>query len=502
MPDIRFIYCIMLLAFVPCALHAGQPSAESMRRAAERQARTSALKSIPETRRKALSPAADALAATAAWLIGLNAKPETEKVIAELAATDEQHAKLEGLKKSTAEIAAPAALDDAKQKEILTKLKAAQKLRGAALADFARNLNNVGLYGNAFDALTQALEADPDNAAARQALGHMKTPTVWSDAFSAAQMQKGLTYVAELGWVPTPAAERTGKGEWFDNNRWMPMADADKLHAENANAWVIETAHFTIKSTAPRKEAIQIAEQLESLRKVCYREFIDFFVRGSDKRGQMFFAHAAPKKMLVNYYGARGDYEAVIRKEFKGPIQMLLMQLPGAYFPQSKTSYFSLRDQPPIYIYFMYNQVIKQVLFEYAQFTATEPRPWATEGLCQVAQFSKLEGNTFTPLHGKSHPCFSNANTLAQGNGLPSLATLLTLPRELFEGELRELHANASGGLALFLLEGKDRAMAKDFLEYVYDSFKQKTAVLGDYTGLEGPGLEKEFLLFLAGAKP
>lgn len=471
------------------------------RRTADRQMRLSALKGLPDALKKANTPYVAALVGTCQWLVGLQAKTDVGTLLVELEALDEKNPALAGLKKSADEIAAPAILDEAKQKELATRLKTARKARATGLADIAATYYRCGLAGKAFDLLQQAMDADPDNAAARQAFGYVKVGAEWKDAFAAQQIQKGNAYVPEMGWVPAAAAERAKKGEWLENGKWMTIDEANALHSIAATPWIVEAQHFTLKSTAPRKQSVQFAENLDALRQACCREYLDFFLR-ERRPPQAQFVFALNKKMLALYFADKMDYDVAIKKEFKGPLaayQIVLLMLPSFYTPLTHTSYFNQGIPEPLRSIFQRNQIASQILGEYAQVGTAGPKAWISSGVCGAIQYAAPDdkGRFVVPV-GHAHQAVIKASEmLAQGN-LPALSTLFTMSNDQFNSPLTPGNSDVAAALCRFLLETKDGACAMDLLDFVYDSLKgAKAANLSDYIGMDNATLEKEFEAYL-----
>jgi hypothetical protein len=352
----------------------------------------------------------------------------------------------------------------------------------------------------AYGLLVQVLDYDPDNPAARQALGYVRAGAEWKDAFAAQQLQKGNVYVPESGWVAAATAERVKKGEWCENGKWMPLDEANKLHKELAKPWAIETQHFMLMSTLSRKESVEIAERLEGLRQACYGEYLDFFLR--DRRSpQMQFTHALSKKMLERLFAQKQDYDAEMKKEFKGQpaIQALLMLFPGFYMQITHTSYFNQATPEPFRSLFMQNQVASQIFSEYAQTGNIGPKPWIGAGICGDAQYALPdETGRFSVPAGRKHPAVTKAAEMLQKNNLPPLAALFSYDNTAFHNPLNPGNADVASALCHFLMSTKDGAYAADFLDFVYDSYKGlRSANLSEYIGMDTAALEKEFQEYL-----
>ncbi|MCY3024438.1 MAG: hypothetical protein NTW87_36145 [Planctomycetota bacterium] len=495
----RSLLAVLLCLLPRAALHAG----EGPRRAADRQARISALKSLPDALKKAQAPYLKTLAETCQWLIGLQAKTDATTLVAELEGLDDKHPALAGLKKGLEAITVPVIFEEAKQKELATRVKAARKSRATGLADVAATYYRAGLTRQACDLLLQALDADPDNAVARQAFGHVKAGDVWKDPFSAQLLQKGNAYVPECGWVPAAAVDRVKNGEWFENGKWMPIADADKQHAAGATPWVIETQHCTLRSTVCRKDSVQMTERMEGMWQAAGREYTDFFLR-ERRPPQMSLSPAMAKKLLVHVFAEKKDYDALLKREFKNPAVLGLMLLyPGMYMPLGHASYFHREVPEPLlslFPYYTQNQWAEQIVGEYTQVPIVNgPKPWVTKALSEALQYAVPDdkGHWTVPT-GRKHPAVAKAAERAQQNTLPDLAKLMTLDSTFFNMPGNPDNSQISAALCRFLLETKDGVYALDFLEFAYDAYKSsKTANLHDYVGMDSAALEKEFLEYV-----
>jgi hypothetical protein len=472
----------------------------SQRRAADRQVRAAALKSLPDGVRKAESAYLAGLAATAQWLITLQAKAEASTIVSQIESLDDKYAALADLKKNVAAIPAAVALDETKQKELATRLKTAQKGRATGLADLAATYYRSNLPTIACDLLRQAMDADPDNAAARQALGYVRTGTEWREAYAAQQTQKGNAYVPDVGWVPAAAAERVKKGEWCENGKWLPMDDADKLHAEPARPWIVETQNFTIRSTQSRKDTVAAAERCEGMVQACCHEYANFFLR--EKRSpQMNFTLSMTKKMQVHLFGQKAEYDATIKRELKsiGAWAGFLSLLPGFYTPISHASYFGPAIPEAFRGVYLNNQIAAQILSEVSGTSASGPKAWikASVGNSIQAATPDEKGRWLVPA-GHKHPAVTKATEMQAQKTLPALATLFPLDDGAFHSPLTPGNPEVAAALGRFLLETHEGAYAVDFLDFVYDSYKGvKNANLSDYIGIDNATLEKEFVEYL-----
>lgn len=472
---------------------------EGPRRAAERQARAAFLKTYPEKLQKAQGAYVAALLGTAQWLVGSQARDEGAKLAQEISSLDEKNSGLQALNKSLDAIATDVPLDEAKKKELATRLKTAQKTRATGLMDLARNCFTAGLVRQSYDLIRQILEMDPDNPVARQTMGQTKQGDAWYGTWTAAQMQKGNVWLPELGWVPTAAVERTKKGEWFDNGKWSSMADADRSHSEGVSAWTIETEHFILKSAATRKASVAVAERLEGFRQAFYREYLEFFIHGSDKKGAMSFAQTETKKMTVYYYSQAGDFELMVRKEFPKQYAPVLSVYPSIYYQAKHASYHNGGADSPFTQVVMSHELARQIATEYTQALGTTPKPWVAAAMAQGIEFaSAADDGKWTVPSGHQHPNVIKCTDMAKNGVMPQVSPLLSYEEAGFNKD-SDRNSDVSGAFMRFLLEAKDGQYANDVLDFIYDSYKspKSNLSLNEYTGLEHAELEKAFADYL-----
>jgi tetratricopeptide (TPR) repeat protein len=491
----------LIALLISAQLYAGEAA---MRRNAERQARAAAIKNLDAANKKSMGPYITALNGIGQWLVAQKASTDAANILVEIQTVDENAPVLAALKRSIDEIKDTTALDEAKRKELAQKLAAARKARANGKFDLASTCFRAGLTARALQHVNEAIEVDPDHAAARQALGHVKTPEGWQTSFAASQIQKGNTYVPEYGWVPKAAAEKTKGGEWFENGKWMALSDADVMHSSAALPWVIETAHFTIKSTAPRKVSIKLAERVESFWQVCYLQYIDFFMRGVDRRtGQMNFNPPLAKKMQITYYGDKKDYETFVKKELKGPLSAFLTMLPGFWYGVNQTLYYSGVDDNPIFVFFLQHELAQQIASTYAQSGAGQIREWVKKCVSHGVLYTKPgEDGQLTLSFGKFHNDVIECGNMMGSGTLPPISILMNMESEQFNAPPNNENNNkASGAFCVFMLDWKDGLYAPDFLEFLYDSYRGSRPNLSDYIGMDAQAIEKEFLNYIAAAR-
>jgi hypothetical protein len=300
--------------------------------------------------------------------------------------------------------------------------------------------------------------------------------------------------------VPGEAVSRVNKGDWLEDGKWITLAQADALHAAVATPWQIETDNFILKSTASRQQAIQVAERLETIRQFCFRQYLEFFMRGSTKQGaQLLFNQTAPKKMLVYFFGTKEDYEAVVKRDFPGK-EKELGRMVGFYSPAKHNSYFYQMEgaRASLSIQVMQHEVTHQILGEYVHTGA--PPVWAVEGVARVLECARPAGDRPLVLPtGCYHPAVYHAALMLKDDTLPSIVKIMQKDHEAFHDEKTESdNYGVSGAFCRFLLEMQNGAYAADFLEYLYDAYRNPhPSALSDYLAMDNTELEAAFRIYL-----
>jgi hypothetical protein len=476
-------------------------SRESQQRLADRKVRQQLAKDYVTARRRILSGYLSGLEKLAAWLTEQKAKTEAEAVLAELAKEGPENTQWAKLKADAETIAAPQALADAQKGDYEKRLSAARRAGASGLVQLARTCNAAGLVNYAYDLLQDVLLISPDDVTARAAMGYVKSGQEWLPTFVAMQQRSGLCYLPHIGWVPKQASERIGKGEWFEAGRWLKLADADQLHANVDTPWIIETENFTLKSTCNRKQAIAISEKLEAIRQCCYRQFLDFFLRGSDKRGaQLLFNIASTRKLEVNYYATQADYATVVQRSKPGGNTELLLNSVGFYSPAQHASFFYHLDWGnDENLTIMQHEVTHQVLGEYARGRVDTPI-WLVEGLAETTGYARPDARGWLMIpSGRKHPDVRQAAKWLAESKLQPINVLLGLTDEAFHEEPnRGRNYKWSGAFSRFLLEFEDGIYATDFLEYAYDRYTGRAKTpLTDYLGMPAKALNEAFREYL-----
>ncbi|GMV78952.1 MAG: hypothetical protein AMXMBFR7_01360 [Planctomycetota bacterium] len=484
---------------------AGEADLDPQYRAAQRANRQRMAAQYQTALQTARGGCRNAHEATLKWLAGQGARAEAQAYLSELRRSECGWRDLDRLAALVDGIAPVKALDEALKPELTRRRAAARKQLAPPLQDLARRCYEAGLAGFAYELVYEMLEADPDHAVAHQALGHVRVGSQWASPYAAAQLQAARTYLPGKGWVEAAHAARVQNGEWFENGAWSTQGEADAKHAALANPWVLETEHFILKSTSSREQAVAVAERLDAVRELCFRRYLDFFMRGAAKQATgLLFNQKAEKKMVVWFMRDEAQYRSIIDREVKSENKELLKRSVGFYNTASGASFFYAYGPPETGFVFrtVQHEVTHQILGEFSR--VGDGPTWLTEGLAQVLEYGvpDRDGRLALPPRAR-HADVRDAAELRAGGKLLALSSLLNMPRERFHAEPgRHDHYLVSGALCRFLIDHAHGAYAADLLHYASDCYRNRAKQgIQAYVGLDAAQLEAAFHAYLDGSR-
>ena len=476
---------------------------ESIRRFQDRQVRQKIAKDYDEAKMRACHSATDQMADILQILVTNKNKDEAAVLLKQIAALEPKNASLARFSKFIEDINDPQPMTDLQKKDLADRLARAKKARAVGLNSLARTCYSAGLMGYAYDLLDEMIENDPDQLNARKAMGHVKVGNAWHSQYDAIQLSTGQVYVPEYGWVAKANVERVKKGEWFEKDKWMSLEEANKLHKNLDTPWVIETQNFKMVSTATRKQAVELSEKLEEIRHFCFRQYLEFFLRGSPKTGgELLFNQAAQAKMVVNFQGSKADYNTIIMRDFRDHNPELTLRSAGFYSPRAHASYFYYQaDYGEFLDILLQHEVTHQILGEFQR--GGDPPVWLAEGVAEVLGRGVYnEENRLVLPKGARHGSVEAVAELMNSGKLISVGDLLNLSHDQFHAEPgRRNNYEVSSAFCRFMLEYKNGLYSVDFLEYLNDQYKGTSALsLYPYVALDARALDKAFREYLSAA--
>jgi len=396
----------------------------------------------------------------------------------------------------------------------------------AALFDLADAAAKIGRFALADECLRGVIARKGDHAEARRLLGFVPHAGGWATPYAVNRLRDGWVLHRVFGWVPAGWVPHLDRGELpghIEAGRpvtWLPAAEADALHAEFAEAWTIETAHFHIRSNVPLSELIIFARRLEDLDDVFFALLAD--VIGPDLPLARRYRSPAPPKAparrhRVWYFSSKTEYVAYLRPKHGPGVEAELGRYDYATKPGAwGTSYFYRDPGAPIAATAtLHHEASHQLLFESAgrrAFEANAGNFWVFEGLGTYFETLTPQPDGSLQIGGLVGPrvAKARANILDDGDYLP-IADLAAFDQAAFNAEHAVYrHYAESMALAIFLMHADGARYREPFLDYTRDAYRGllRRGVgrsLADHLGVPYARLDRQFLAFLRGevrAKP
>ena len=390
-----------------------------------------------------------------------------------------------------------------------------------ALADAGAR---AGRFALADECLRGVIARRPGHQEARRLLGYVPHAGGWATPYAVDRLRDGWVAHPAFGWVPADWVPHLDRGELPGHieagrpAKWLPAAEADALHAEFAEAWTIETAHFHIRSNVPLSESIVFARRLEDLDDVFFALLAD--VVGPELPLARRYRSPAPPKAparrhRVWYFSSKAEYVAYLRPKHGPGVEVELGRYDYATKPGAwGTSYFYRDPEAPIdATATLYHEASHQLLFESAGRRAFEKNAgnfWVFEGLGTYFETLTPRSDGSLELGGRVGPrvAKARANILDDGDYVP-IAELVGLDQAGFTEEHAVYrHYAESMALAIFLMQSGGSRHREPFLDYARDAYKgliRRGAgrSLADHLGVPYATLDRQFLAYLrAGTRP
>ena len=399
--------------------------------------------------------------------------------------------------------------------------QACREKAAAALFDLADAAARVGRFALADECLRGVIARKPEHAEARRLLGYVPHAGGWATPYAVDRLRDGWVAHPVFGWVPAGWVAHLDRGELpghIEAGRpaaWLPAAEADALHAEFAEAWTIETAHFQIRSNVPLSESIDFARRLEDLDDAFFALLAD--VIGPELPLARRYKGPAPPKAPVRrhrvwYFSSKAEYVAYLRPKHGPGVEAELGRYDYATRPGAwGTSYFYRDPEAPIAATAtLHHEASHQLLFESAgrrAFEANAGNFWVFEGLGTYFETLSPQPDGSLELGGLVGPrvAKARANILDDGEFVP-IAELVAFDQAAFNTEHAVYrHYAESMALAIFLMQAEGARYREPFLDYARDAYRGQVRrgagrSLTDHLGVPYATLDRRFLAFLRGA--
>jgi hypothetical protein len=429
-------------------------------------------------------------------------------------------------------VPAPAARPSGDAPAWRTEMREVRETSAKALFALAEKAGSARHYALADECLRGVLDRDPDHKEARRLLGYVPHEGGWATPFAAGKLKAGWVNHPTFGWVEGSWVPHLEKGELpapkargQATTRWLPAAEADRLHGRWADAWTIATEHFAIRTDVPLSEAIAFSRQLEAFHDLFTALLADVIAVGDGLhlplaqrfRDKALTGEKPEAPHQVHYFASKEEFvEALTPLGGPGVAGRLGMYYPPRPGQGRRAPAYFFRD-PGGQIEAtatLYHEVSHQLLFELAGPNAYRKNAgnyWVFEGLGTYFETVVPGPDGSLEVGGLVGPRIEQARVrLVGGSEFIPIEQFVAMGEAEFTGGgdaamiLRWQEAEA---LAVFLMQARGRAYRDGFLDYVKDAYRGriKGAVgqtLAGRLGVPYGTLDGQFLDFLKGAGP
>jgi hypothetical protein len=345
----------------------------------------------------------------------------------------------------------------------------------------------AGEPGYAFDLYRFLLQADPDNERAHRSLGEQKVEGRWLRPFEQEQWRAGLAWDPQGGWVPVKERERFARGEVYDpeSRQWGKAADLNRLHADVARPWKLQSEHFELVSTADHAVNVRLLARMEAYFLQAFRHYDLFFLgRAAAKNaGLIFGVGPSKKKLVVNFYRD----EAQFKQHADPPTTWAA----GYYSGGKHASYFHGRGSD-FGVSLMQHELTHQILGEYSD-GGSGGGPWLSEGAAVYLQHAEFRNGTLSLGALKDNGRVAEyRRNLRAGKKEHSLRTML----ETFgpggdwdQGDI-SMNYRGAGAVVYFLMTFDGGRFRADFIQLLRDAYFAKPRPVEEYFGIPVAGLD------------
>jgi len=191
----------------------------------------------------------------------------------------------------------------------------------------------------AFDLIREVAHHDPDHAAARKALGFVRSGDEWLSPFEAKMAREKKIWSEHFGWIPAEHLERMTRGERFYKGRWMPAEREAELRRDFAQAWEIRSEHYLVRTNYTLEKGVELAAKLEGFHSLFFQNLAGFFKTPEEFRQLLAGtagARVPTKPLVVHFYRSRDEYIARLKRETNQNVEITR----GIYFPKTGVAHF------------------------------------------------------------------------------------------------------------------------------------------------------------------
>jgi hypothetical protein len=334
----------------------------------------------------------------------------------------------------------------------------------------------------AYDLLRKALMVKPGSDRVYRGLLYKKVKGTWIRPWAAAKRASGLSYDEQIGWHKGLVQ----KGRFYDlvGAAWRDLGPAEKTHSNPKSPWVIESEHFTLKSSASLAESLTVSRRLEAFYLQVFRLLDRFFSPGGSP--QKVFALTRGTRHQVTFYKDRKQYLDFAKPPAKWSAGFWDGGRRSSFFYSTGGNWTVLQ-----------HEIVHQILGESS---AGHAEAWLAEGIAvylENANFNESGQLTLGTLDQHRRPC--SYHQQAQ-SGTPSISYKQVLELQTMalwsSGAIRD-HYMGAGALVYFFMHFDGGCYRGSFLDFLKAGYHGAGAgALGATMGLTETALEWLFNRF------
>lgn len=384
------------------------------------------------------------------------------------------------------------------------RFTALRNAQAEALVALARQALGADRPALASMLLTEAVHENPDQAAARRALGYDRYQDRWCKPFDRQMLQRGNVWRDAWGWIPQQHVEKYEAGLRPFGTRWIDADEDARRHQDIADGWQIRTANYEVTTNFSLEEGVRLAARLEQLNQIWRQLFAGYWTSSAAIRRALdgntplrIYTHSHS----VTYFRTRDQYNAALERA-QPKIAITL----GIYFDDHRRAYFFAgEDQHPGTLYHEATHQLFQETRRTARNVGRESNFWIIEGIAAYMESLTAHEGYFTlgGLDAGRVPA-ARERVLVDNFYIP-LATLTAMSMRQVQShpEIAKLYSQ-SAGLATFLMhdqEGRYREPLVRYLEAIYNG-KAGPGTLAQLAGAGYDELDRQYREFLQGEEP
>jgi hypothetical protein len=410
----------------------------------------------------------------------------------------------------------------AKDDGLAKKLEAAGKAYSDKLIPgLVQRLLEAGESIRCVETLSEALNEYPEHAAAQDVRGYTAIQENgkkrWVSKYEANKRKEGVLYKnpqGEIeGWIPREDKKRWDQGlrprkDATGAMTWIKEADERALVEQNdANWYVVESEHFTIKTPTSRAEAYEFGQLLEEYYTQFFKTFIAFFDEG---KGLNYLLNREPlkHKHLVLYYPNAKLYDLHVKTYHNDDPLLKSDQSAGFYSTdracEAASHFFSTgkgKARSKEDLATTYHEVTHQLFGETKENEEMRSvgNNWVPEGVATYVETCRDKSGSWSPGADTNSAYLAKAKAFLAKNPNWSLADFIAIDHDAFHKNGRGNNYALSCALTYFLMHADDARYREDCVRFVSDFYagKVQAGSLLERLGTSESTLTRQFRDFM-----